>query len=104
MFDSREVLQSWAIPYLEEAAGAYRGIVEIRDVRVSMEMDPGDGLHHSDRSHICGGWCDYPQSVIVLSGVGVRASGSQVRLSYELDAEAFSFVDFLDEIQGIAES
>lgn len=104
MFDSHAVLQSWAIPYLEEAAGAYRGIVEIRDVRVSMEMNPGDGLHHSDRSHICGGWCDFPQSVIVLSGIGVRASGSQVRLSYELDAESFSFVDFLEEIQEIAGS
>lgn len=104
MFDSHAVLQSWGIIRLQEAADRYRGIVEIQDVRVFMDIDEGDGYDHSSIDHICQSDCEYPRSAIIVEGVGIRSSGSSVRLSVEIDADDFSFASFLDEIQEIAES
>lgn len=103
MFDSHAVLQSWGLIRLQEAASHHRGIVEIQDVRVFMDIDPGDGYDHSSIDHIFQSDCEYPRSAIIAEGMGIRSSGSSVRLSVEIDADDFSFVSFLDEIQEIAE-
>jgi len=102
MFDSYDALSSWAMPYLQEAAGSHRGIIEIRGIQVSIDMDPGDGSDHGSIDHVCQSYCAYPRSGIMISGIGIRASGSEVRLHHEIDADSFSFVDFLDEIQRTA--
>lgn len=104
MFDSQEVLGFWGAEQLEEASSRYRGIVEILEVSVFFDTDPGDGYDHSSMDHICQSDCEYPRSVLRVSGVGMRSSGSSVRLSRDIDADDFSFVSFLEEIRGIAES
>lgn len=102
MFDSYAVLSAWGMVFLREAAREYRGIVEIRDVQVSMVTDEGDALDHGSIDHVCQSWCAYPRSGVYISGIGVRRGGSEVQLSHEIDADSFSFETFLDEIQELA--
>lgn len=103
MFDSSALLQSWGMGQLQEIADSHSGIVTIRDVRVFVDVDAGDGDDHSSISHVCQSDCEYPSSAIRVEGVGVRSSGRDIRLLREIDADSFNFLEFLDEIQEIAE-